>query len=133
MDRIRTVHPEGGRLMTKQAPAADSDINSIMGRWIAHGIPPRAGAGNPRYGDFSSGQDFHDSLSQIREAELQFGQLPAHIRSHCRNDPADFLEMVYDPERRDELVKLGLVEAQIPEAAKPDPVPTATPEPDSGS
>jgi len=131
-DRVRVIHPEGGRLMTKQAPAAEQDINTIMGRWIAHGVPPRAGAGQPRYGDFSSGQDFQTSLNQIREAEQQFQELPANVRQYCRNDPGEFLDLVMDPERRDELVRLGLLEERVPESAPPKPAPPAT-DPGTGS
>lgn len=116
--REQVAHPAGGRMMTKQSMAAETDINQIMSRWISTGAVP-FGHNNqaPRYGDFSSGIDFKTALDQVREAERQFDLLPAHIRKHCDNDPQKFLAMVYDPSRRDELVQLGMVEEQLPAAA----------------
>lgn len=128
-DRIRVVHPEGGPLMTKQAMALDTDINAIVSRWIAHGQVPRASNAPARYGDFSSGLEFHGAMNQVREAEQHFMELPAHIRRHCRNDPGEFLDLVMNPERRAELVELGLVEGQVPPKASevPEPVEPAAP------
>lgn len=118
--------------MVKQSLANESDINTIMSRWVAHGQLPRGNQQPPTYGDFSSGLDFLESLNAVHRAQDEFNKLPAHIREHCRNDPGEFLEMVYDPERRDELIELGLVEDAIPDGAKP--VPPAPPqEPDPAS
>lgn len=119
----KVYHPEGGPLMTKQSMAAETDINNIMARWITNGIPPIAPGGTPpTYGDFSNTPDFQTALNAVREAELQFMALPAHIRAHCRNDPGEFLGMVFDPSRQAELVKLGLLKEQIPTAAPKPPV-----------
>lgn len=130
--RRKVAHPEGGPLMTKQSMAAETDINQIMKRWIAHGVPPLSGNRVGTYGDFSRAPDFQTALNMVREAEEQFDQLPAHIRKHCRNDPAEFLAMVYDPDRQAELVKLGLKPEQVPEGAKtenPKPAPQPAPDP----
>lgn len=127
--RTRVVHPEGGDLMTKQSMAAETDVNHIMKRWIHHGIPPLGSNRTPRYGDFSSGIDFQAALNSVQEAIDQFDRLPSHIRLHCHNDPAEFLALVYNAERRAELEKLGLVPEQVPEAAKPIPAPDPQVEP----
>lgn len=116
VDRVRVVHPEGGRLMTKQAQAMDTDINAIVARHVAHGAPFFPD-GRATYGDFSGVGDYHSALNRLKSAQDEFGQLPAAVRDHCRNDPGEFLSMVYDPERRPELEKLGLVEAAVPAAA----------------
>lgn len=120
-DRIRVVQPEGGRLMTKQSMAMESDINQIVARHVAHGTPFFQ-SGNATYGDFSGALDYHGSLNAVLRAQSEFERLPAAIREHCRNDPGEFLDLVYDPARREELVKLGLVESAIP-AGAPAPAP----------
>lgn len=135
MTRKRVTHPEGGPLMTKQSMAADTDVNHIMARWIAHGVPPLAGNRAPTYGDFSSGLDFQTALNQVMETQAQFDRLPAHIRAACHNDPAEFLDLALNPARVDELVKLGLKPEQLPAAAPaaegapagPAPTPQAVP------
>jgi len=127
MARVRVTHPGGGRLMTKQAEASETDINTIVRRHISQRVPFPAD-GNASYGDFSEGSDFHAMLNRVREAEHTFAMLPVEVREYCANDPGRFLDLVYDPERREELVKLGLVDAAVPAAAKP-PVEPAPVEP----
>lgn len=116
-DRIRVTAREGGRVLTKQSMALESDVNHIVKRFVQFGQLPMGNGRQPTYGDFSSGQDFHAAMNLVRQAEESFARLPAHIRDHCRNDPGLFLEMCMDAERREELEALGLVEAQLPEKA----------------
>jgi len=125
--RRRVTQPEGGRMMTKQAEAAETDINAIIRRHRQMGAPFPTEGGT--YGDFSTGLDFHASLNRVREAELTFNLLPAEVREFCSNDPGRFLDLVGDPAKREELVKLGLVEAAIPNGMKPSPEPAPSPAP----
>lgn len=132
-DRTSMIHPEGGRLMTKQAQALETDINQIVARHVAHGVPFPVD-GRAGYGDFSGAVDYHGSLNAVLEAQREFAQLPAAVRDHCKNDPGEFLDLVYDPARQAELVELGLVPAAIPvgapgaEVAVPGPAPAPGPE-----
>lgn len=116
--RVSVPAPSGGRVLVKQSHALASDVNAIVARHVAHGI---AFPVNERasYGDFTGVGEFHGALNAVREAQAEFDRLPAAIREHCRNDPGEFLSMVYDPDRQAELVELGLVEAAIPAAAVP--------------
>lgn len=110
------VYSETGvQSKTKQSDALTSDVNSIVARHIAHRIPFPDGMSRAMYGDFSDIGDFHSAVSRVRRMEDTFSRLPAHVRKHCHNDPGEFLAMVYDESRVDELVKLGLV----PEVVKP--------------
>lgn len=118
------VYSEAGvKSRTKQSDALNTDVNSIVARHIAHRIPLPDGGAHYKYGDFSTGASYHDLASRLREIEGSFEKLPAHIRKHCHNDPGQFLDIVYDPQRRGELEELGLVSAQAPQdapdAAKP--------------
>jgi len=107
-------HPGGGRELTKQSEALPTDINHIMARWLKTGFIPPAGGAPMSYGEFENASDLHDMTNRVMAARDDFDRLPAHIRDHVGNDPGEFLDLVYDPERRDELVELGLVEAAIP-------------------
>lgn len=117
-DRIQVAHPTGGRTLVKRAERDATDINNIVKRARA-GYMPAPNAQQPRYGDFTQGSDFREALTAIRQAESNFHDLPSAVRSHCKNDPAEFLDLVFDPERRDELVALGLVEELAPEGSTP--------------
>lgn len=120
-ERERVTQPEGGRLMTKQASKEDADINAVLRRWLVHRGPLPGNGQEPRYGDFSGVGDFHSALERVRTAESEFAELPAKVRGRCLNDPGEFLAIVFDPARAeelDELRKLGLVEERIPQTVR---------------
>lgn len=123
VERVRVIAEVGGPSLTKQSMAAETDINQIVARHIAHDAPFFAD-GRATYGDFFGFGDYHASLDAVMQAQEEFAKLPAAVREHSENDPGKFLAMVYDPSRRDELVKLGLLPAAVPAAAPavPDPV-----------
>ncbi len=114
-DHDRVFHPSGGEMLTKQSERDLTDVNLIMDSWV-HAGAAVAGHFNPAegaYGDFSSGIDYHEALSRVKDAEASFMELPAKVRGHVENDPGKFLDMVFDPERRDELERLGLVDSLV--------------------
>lgn len=121
--RRRVRHPGGGRLLVVESDALDSDINSIMDKWLNYGVM-RVPQVPPKFGDFSDAVSFHEALTRLHEAQREFDALPAHIRAHVDNDVAGFLDMVYDPERRKELVELGLVEEAMPVVPPAGPGPS---------
>lgn len=128
-ERKRVLHPTGGESRVKQADADSANINSILKLWLKTGIPPQT-AKVARYGDFSTAEDYLTCMLKVSEAQAEFAMLPALVRKACDNNPGKFLELVSDPERREELVELGLVEKQVPVQVDqvkapeaPDPVP----------
>ncbi len=119
-ERERVTHPEGGRLMVKQSLVAATDLNLMMARWRKDGTGlAHVNEGEPTYGDFSSGLDYMAALNAVEAAKKDFMRLPAPVRAHVSNDPGEFLALVFDPERRNELEELGLVPAG--EVVRPDP------------
>lgn len=97
---------------TKQSFAEEADINFIVSRFMKTGyLPPVEEMGGPQlaFGDFSGGVDFLEAMERVREAEGAFRALPAPVREHFRNDPAELLEFVGDVRNRAKAVELGLV------------------------
>lgn len=113
-NRLRVLHPIDPVSMTKQEMAHDTDINVIMRKWVSQGVIPGTGGREARYGDFSSGMSYHDSLNSVIEMQTTFEALPALVRKACDNDPGKFLDMCEDESRIDELKALGLVEESLP-------------------
>ncbi len=113
----RVYHPSGGEMLTKQSERDSTDVNLIMDSWVHAGgaVAGHLNTAQASYGDFSSGIDYHEALNRVKAAEASFADLPASIRGHVENDPGQFLDMVFDPERRSELEQLGLVSMQEPE------------------
>ncbi len=125
-------------MLTKQSEKDSTDVNLIMDSWVHVGAAV-AGHMNPAegaYGDFSSGIDYHAAVDAVKESERVFAALDPKIRDHVDNDPGKLLDMVFDPERRDELVELGLVapaekvkEPEVTEVKAKEPVvPSVEPE-----
>lgn len=119
-ERVR--HPHSDEVVTRQAEAAESDVNNIVGRWKATGhFPPfKEGA---KFGDFSNPQDLFTALSRVKEAEKTYFELPSEIRKASQNSPVRFLEMLEDPDLRKELAKLGLFEVDPHLEEKKEPPP----------
>lgn len=107
----RVVTDVGERSRTKQAFAAEADAKTIVRKYKQSGdwhmlLQNRA---TPRYGDFTAATDYLTALTKVREAERLFMELPSSVRSHVHNNVAELLQLVYDPSRRDEAVKIGLI------------------------
>lgn len=100
---------EAGDSMTQQHFSDDADINTIMRKYSSHGIPPGMVDSPGSFGDFTGSSDYLTSHLKVLEAQKRFMELPAEVRAHFDNDPAKLLDAVYNPTRKGELVKLGLV------------------------
>lgn len=109
--RVQTVIE--GDSMTKQAFAADADVNTIVSRHM-RGVGrnlSNIGAGGTRqpiFGDFSS-VSYHEMLNAVTDIDNIFRRLPARIRGKFRNDPYQVIRYCEDPANLREAVKLGLM------------------------
>ena len=101
-------------MKTKQSFKDAADINLLVAKWrrSGEGPPPRKEA--PQYGDFADAQDYKSALDRVIDAQVTFESLPSSVRTACENDPGKFLDLVHDPDRRGELVELGLLPEHEP-------------------
>jgi len=125
--RPRIETPVGTRSRVKASLAAATDVNAIMRKYKASGILAHVNAKMPRYGDFTNAVDFHQAMTQVKRAQELFDALPSEIRNKCKNDPGQLLDMVYNPEREEEVRALGLIP---PKEIAPDDPKNQEPEPD---
>lgn len=120
--------------MTKQSYKEEADINNIVNQYHRTGLLPQ-GTRQPMFGDFSSGDDFAESLIRIQEAQADFDALPSAIRTEFGNDPAQLLSFMQDPENLEEAIEMGLYPAPekepVPAAAEPEKTPPAKAEPEA--
>lgn len=110
-DDTALVCPE--ETLAQQQFADDSDPNTIMAKFAKTGDISLLNPGNtvPRYGDFTSVEDYQTSLNTVIAAQDAFDSLDAQIRARFKNDPAVLMEFLDDEANREEAVKLGLVSA----------------------
>lgn len=124
-ERRRVTANTSGVSRVKQSFAGDSDVNAIMRKYSNTGMLSYQNRTEPRYGDFSSGEDYFSAMVKVTEAQRLFMELPANVRQYFRNDPAELLNCVFDPARKEEAARLGLVsEAKVQE---PEPAPAPVP------
>lgn len=113
----------GGR--TIQSQRDECDINLILKRHAKTGeaLPYSALA----YGDFSNVQDYQSAMNSIIAAQASFDSLPARTRDRMRNDPAELIRFMDDPNNYDEAVTLGLINSPGKPAEQAAPAPTGDP------
>lgn len=120
-----------GELMTKQSFKEQCDINFIVKQHASTGLWSHLNPVAPTYGDVSGAVDLQGSIQAVRNAQADFGALPATVRALAANNPVQFLEMLGNEEAFAHLVAAGLpVEDRaptLPPAAPP--VPASPPSP----
>lgn len=132
-DRERKQTEVVGESRVKRSLRDQVDVNAIVRKWQSTGVLQQVISQEPRYGDFSNVDDYKSAVDRVRAAEADFDALPAHIRQAVRNDPQVFLELALDPERRQEMVELGLGEvANYLHGPVEEPVPEPPPSEPSG-
>lgn len=112
--------------MAKQSFKEEADINNIVNQYLKTGVLPE-GQRQPLFGDFSTGNDFQEAMLAIQEAQEDFAALPSAIRERFKNNPAEILAFMSDPENEAEARELGL----IPQKEQPAPVETPVETPPS--
>lgn len=104
----RVTAPVSGVDLTQQQFKAETDINTITGRYLRNGNQPRNFA-PAKFGDYSA-MDFLDMQNIIVDAKRQFEELPSKVRRRFNNDPFQLMRFIEDPENKLEAEKLGILE-----------------------
>lgn len=123
-DRV-TADPVG-KSRTKQAFKDEVDINEILRKHEKGLLTDHLNEHQGQYGDFIIAGDFHSHMNLIKEAENAFMTIPAEIRAKFNNDPAEFLAFAQDPEKLDEMRKMGLAPPDRPKTPREPPMAPAT-------
>jgi len=109
---------------TRQEFKDESDINTIMSRYLRTGELPHVNLLAPQYFD-ASGIDFQTHMSAVADAKSLFAELPSHIRSRFYNDPGRFIDFCGDESNRTELAHMGLLSPEATRKALTPAPPTA--------
>lgn len=139
----RQPHPTGGRKLTKSEFADSLTTSAIVKRHATTGMWDHLNPLQPFYGDLSHATHLAEALELVEQAKHELLELPAAVRTVCRNDPAQLLRMLGDEDQTKLLMDAGLgvtddgvkfpTEPMRKPEAKPEPVvptpPTPVPEP----
>lgn len=117
--RERVITKTGSVSRTKQSMKDECNINLIVARHASTGLWDHLTPKSPIYGDFTRSVDLQEALHLVEEAEKEFEELPAAVRSVVDNDPVKFAEGLADPEVFRELVEAGMPATEKPQEAAP--------------
>lgn len=107
-----------------QAFKDECDINRIMSGYQKSGAVNWLEKRQGQYLDVTA-IDFMDAMQTVVKGREMFEELPSSIRDRFRNDPAEFLDFMHNPENADEMYKLGLAVRKEPPVEEPAPPPAA--------
>lgn len=127
--RSRVQLNTGEDSLVEQCHKDDCDIVRILKKYDKTGLITHVNNMKAEYGDFTSINEYQESLNLVLKAQNSFNELPSELRKKFSNDPGQFMEFVTNPDNLDEMVKMGLANAkdeQLPilvkmveEASKP--------------
>ncbi len=124
--RLVGIDPPWGKSRTRQSEAKATNINTIVAQYDKTGLLPQIGR-EALYADVSEAPDYRTALDLIRNADELFMTIPAGVRRRFDNDPAVFLDWTSQPENRDEMIEMGLIEKPVTPAVTPVVEPVVEP------
>lgn len=111
---------------TKQCFKEECDMNNIIKRFkktVGTDFLDRyQGYVGGQFGDFTDVSDYRSAIDQINRADEVFMALPAVLRAKFDNDAASFLDFCQNPNNRDELRAMGLLNPEVPPKSTPNEV-----------
>ena len=110
MPRVTITCGDG---ITEQHHVDDCNINRILDTYMKTGSLPSIDP-DAQYGDLSD-FDYQSLQNQIANAHSLFEELPNDVKNRFGNQPHRFLNFVQDENNHNELVKMGLANAPIPD------------------
>lgn len=96
--------------LTRQEFADQCDILNIMHTFTTTGVLTHVSPMQGQYGDFSEVPDYETCLKTVMVADDLFMTLPPELRAKFDNDVGQFLAYASDPQNKDEMIKIGLID-----------------------
>ena len=93
----RQKHPKCGKSMTEQHHKKSCDINTILAKYQETGLIDHVTRHQGAYGDVT-GADYQNAMNLIAEQKSIFHELPAAVRRQFGDDPANYLDLVCQPD-----------------------------------
>jgi hypothetical protein len=120
VDCQKAIEDGEEEILVEQSHKDEVDINKIVKR---HGVDLIAKTAMLQSNEFQfddvTGNDFQEAMFKITKAQTTFDQLPSKLRSKFNNSVAEYLDFVQNPDNRDQMIEMGLMNKPAPE---PEPV-----------
>jgi phage internal scaffolding protein len=104
-----------GKSMTQQSDHDRCCIHNVIERYKRTGLlPQRTVAPIDPEKHIPDGITYHEAMNTLVAAQDAFDALPSDLRERFDEDPQKYCEFVNDPENKEEMEKLGLLEIEAP-------------------
>lgn len=113
--------PAVGR--TEQHHKDSTMIDTVLRKYDKTGLITHVNRATAQYGDFTTINEYQESLNLVMQAEDSFLELPSDIRKQFGNDAGAFFEFATNPDNANKLVEMGLAEAVQASVVEPAPEP----------
>lgn len=110
---------DGEEIRVEQSHKDEVNINNIVKRHGIDMIAKTASLVPLQYWDGDPTNDFQEAMNKIAQGTQTFESLPSAIRKEFDNNPAKYMDYVFNPENKEKLIERGWMNA--PKAA-PEPV-----------
>nr|CAI9750505.1 virion structural protein [Microvirus sp.] len=115
---LRNDCNEFGTSLTQQHFKKDADINNIIAKYHTTGLltdpASPSTAREPLFGDFSDmPTDYMSAYDRMQAAREEFMQLPSKVRAEFGDNPAALLDALNNPEMKDKLIDLGIINKPV--------------------
>jgi len=112
-NRIEYTQPDDEVIRVEQSHKDEVDINNIVKRHGLDLIQKTAALQTFTYDD-NPNNDFSEIMNAVIKASKSFDSIPSDIRKQFDNNPAKFMDFIYNPENADQMVEMGLKEPPKP-------------------
>jgi len=97
--------------LTVQSDQPGTELRYILDRYAKGILGDQLDVAEAQFQDVTAFQDYADVMRTAKDAEHEFMKLPPDVRRLFKNDVANYLDTAHDPEKRNEMVRLGYLEA----------------------
>lgn len=104
----KAVTFEGSEKLTESSGKEASLISNILKRFTVEDLAQQQEDLKLSYGDATAFADYQGSLNLVLEVEEKFATLPAELREKFDNDAALYVDMINDPDKKEELEAMGI-------------------------
>lgn len=119
---------KGTPVITEQAHKDKVDINWILADYEKTRLVKHVNQNVGRYDDVSAA-DFQTAMNLVASTKTMFDGLPSGVRTQFGNDASKFLAFVQNPDNKDQMVKMGIIELVDGLDSSGNPLPSGSPEP----
>jgi len=114
-NRVQFTQPEDEEIRVEQSHKDEADINNIVKKHGLDLIAKTAAMQTFTY-DENPTNDFQEVMQAVITAEKSFSSIPSEIRKEFDNNPAKFMDFIYNPDNKQKMIDMGL-------SPKPEPKP----------